>query len=421
MVSNRFVLGIIALGVSFGLSLVLTWNFLVALLTGIVTIIVTYTTLFIEQRQRHYEIRGRRDSLQKRIQDLEGLKTRIFGEINQLETYCSSLKKESHQLHNQVLESRNQFDNLQQEISNFLFEKKQVERQVEQLQMEVNELQQIQGGISNNLVELNQEKRSLDLNCNLSKAEITKLQSQIADLQQQKQDLENNLTLLERLRPQLEEKLYEMRVQIQELEIQETKQSELLGAKANEKVTLETNLTTLAREIADQKTQVKHLQEQVTLLQTERDQLQNQVWELLQQVDNVAQPSFNHQETEEDLEEDIELFPFADLIAGTDTEDSLPKLWEKFLQDIPSYEVEALKAILEQKNTHQNLKIIAENQITMPSLLVDAINGRANEIIGELIIESEAELPIISPEYIENVRDLITIYEQIKNREISSN
>ncbi|MDJ0676766.1 MAG: tellurite resistance TerB C-terminal domain-containing protein [Calothrix sp. MO_167.B42] len=417
MVSNRFVLGIIALGVSFGLSLVLTWNFMAALLTGIVTITVTYTTLFIEQRQRHYEIRGRRDSLQRRIQELEGLKTRVVGEINQLETYYSSLDQESHQLHNQAIESRNQIDNLKQEVSNFIFEKKQVERQVHQCKMEVDELEQIQAEINHNLVELNQEKRSLDLNCNLSKAEITKLQSQIVDLQQQKQDLENNLTLLERLRPQLEEKLYEMRVQIQELEIQETKQSELLGAKTNEKATLETNLTTLAREIANQKTQVKHLQEQVTLLQTERDQLQNQVWELLQQVDNVAQPSLNEQETEED----VELFPFADLIAGTDTEDNLSKEWHQLLQNMPSYEVEALKAILEQKNTHQILKIIAENQITMPSLLVDAINGRANEIIGELIIESEAELPVISPEHMKNVSKLITVYEQMKNREISSN
>ncbi len=420
MVSNRFVLGIIALGVSFGLSLVLTWNFMAALLTGMITITVIYTALSIEQRQRHYEIRGRRDSLQRRIQELEGLKARVVGEINQLETYCSSLYQESNQLHNQVIESRNQRDKFQQEVSNFIFEKKQLERQVHQFQVEIDELEQTQEGINDNLAELNKEKRSLDLNCNLSKAEITQLQTQVADLQKQKQDLENNLTLLERLRPQLEEKLYEMRVQIQELEIQETKQSELLGAKTHEKATLETSLTTLDKKIAEQKTEINNLQEQVNLLQTERDQLQNQVWELLQQVDNVAQPSAN--EPQPGIEEDVDLFPFADFIEGAENaEDSLSKEWHQFLQDMPSYEVEALKAILEQNNTNQILKLIAENQITMPSLLIDAINGRANEIIGELIIESEAESPVISTEHIKNVSKLITIYDQMENQGISSN
>ncbi|MDJ0797040.1 MAG: tellurite resistance TerB C-terminal domain-containing protein [Calothrix sp. MO_167.B12] len=421
MVSNRFVLGIIALGVSFGLSLVLTWNFMAALLTGIITITVSNAALFIDRQQRNSEMRGRRDSLQRRIQELERLKAGVVGEINQLETYCSSLYKESTQLQNQVIENRNQRENFQREVSNFLVERNQLERQNHQLQGEIEELQQTHREINDALVALNTEKRSLDLNCNLSKAEITQLHSQIADLQQQKQDLESSLTLLERLRPQLEEKLYEMRVQIQELEIQETKQSELLGAKTNEKVTLETNLTTLDQKIAEQKIEVEQLQEQVVILQTERDQLQNQVWELLQQVDNVAQPSANEQQ----LEEDIEPFPFADLIEVTDSpeeiEEHLPEEWHQLLQNMPSHEVEALKAILEQHNSDRILKTIAENQITMPSLLVDDINDRAHTIIGELIIESGAESPFISPEYINHVSTLIAAYDHLKTKQTSSN
>jgi chromosome segregation ATPase len=416
MVNHRFVLGIIALGVSFGISLVLTWDFKTALLTGIITVTVTYTALFIEQRQRHYEMRGRRDSLHRRIQELEELKSRTVTEINQLEAYCSSLHKDYNQLQNQILENHNQRDNFKREVSNLLIDRKQLERQIHQFKLEIADLQQSQAEINNALVSLNTEKRSLDLNCNLAKAEITQLNAQIAELQQRKQDVESNLTLLERLRPQLEEKLYEMRVQLQELEIKETKQSELLGVKTDEKTSLETSLTTLDSKISEQETEVQHLQEQITILQTERDQLQNQVWELLQQVDNVAPSSLN----EPTGEGEVELFPFSDLIEdidkSSDNEDDFPEEWRNFLQNIPSHEVETLKAILEQNNTNQALKIIADKQITMPSLLVDAVNGRANETIGELIIESGTESPIISLEHINNVRKIIQLYESVKNR-----
>ncbi|NRB06956.1 MAG: hypothetical protein HRU34_06485 [Richelia sp.] len=424
MVSHRFVLGIIALGVSFGLSLVLTWDFRAALLTGIITITVTYTLLFIEQRQRHYEMRGRKDSLQRIIQELEVLKKRVVEEINQLETYYTSLQRESNQLQNQIGEHLNQRETFQREVSNLSIEKKQIERQIYQFRLEIDDFQTSKDNRNNELAALNKEKRSLDINCNLAKAEITQLQSQIYELQQQQQDLESNLTLLERLRPQLEEKLYEMRVQLQKLELQENNKSECLGIiKTDEKNILETSFTTLEDTITQQKTEVNQLQEKITILQTERDQLQNQVLELLQQFDNIAQVPTNYQ-ANKPINAETELFPFADLIEdidSTETEDELSTSWNQLLQKLLSHEVEVLKVILKQDNVNKTIKKIAEDKITMPSLLIDSINEKSNTIFGELIIEFESESPTIPPEYQNNVSNLINVYDILNNKGSSSN
>ncbi|CCH66683.1 hypothetical protein RINTHH_5280 [Richelia intracellularis HH01] len=412
MLSHRFVLGIIALGVSFGLSLALTWDFRDALITGIITITITYTLLFIEHKQNRYEMKGKIDLLQRRVKELEVLKKHIIGEINQLEAYSSSLQMESNKLKNQIEKN-------QREFSSLGVEKKAIERQINQLTLEVNNLQANIDQSSNYLDELNKEKRSLDINGNLAKAEITQLKSQIDELQEQKQDLENNLTLLNRLRPQLEEKLYEMRLQLQELELQESKKNEILKVNDEAKNILEMSSTSLDDTIAQQKAEFRQLQEQITILQTERDQLQKEIWELLQQFDNVAQTPLDEQ-----VDSEMELFPFAELIQEVnDMEivDELPPEWNLLLQNLPPNEIEVLKIILQEDSNNEIDEKSPEQELNMPSLLINSINKRANNIFGKLIIELEHESPIISPEHRNNVSKLVHTYDILSSKQSSSN
>ncbi|WP_335203703.1 tellurite resistance TerB C-terminal domain-containing protein [Nostoc sp.] len=424
-ISNRFILVIIAFSVSFGLSLVPSWDFNKAFLTGLITGVTIYAAaLFVDKRRRNYEmfVLG---SLRKRIKDMEGLKARVVREINQIEEHHNLLYAESQQLQNQVTESRNQRDSLHRELRTFAGQKKQLETEISSLHTEINNLQKNQTELNNAFSVLTAEKRRLESNCNVSRAEITQLQSQISELQQEKQEVESNLTLLGRLKPQLEEKLYELRITIQELEVETTQKNQLLVATKTERENIQAILNSSQTQLAEQKAELQQLQGQVSLLQEERDSLQNQVWELLQQVE-----TFNPEPlSDNSQEDDIELFPFSEIIESSDvidnseveTSENIPEEWNSFLGNLSGHELQVLKAIVEQDNPNSAIKKIAEANITMPNLLIDSINERANDTIGELIINSDSESPKVYQEHITDVKKMIAMYEGLMARHASSN
>ena len=425
MISNRFILGIVAFSVSFGLSLVPNWDFNKAFLTGLITAVTIYAAaLFVDKRRRNYEI-FILGSIRKRIKEMEGLKARVVREINQIEEHHSLLYAESQQLQNQVTESRNQRDSLHRELRTFAGQKKQLETEINSLQTEINNLQKNLTELNNAFSVLTAEKRRLESNCNVSRSEITHLQSQISELQQEKQEIESNLTLLGRLKPQLEEKLYELRIAIHELEVEITEKNQLVVAVKAERENIQAILDSSQTQVAEHKAELQQLQEQVSLLQEERDSLQNQVWELLQQIEtfNPEQLDANSQE------DDNELFPFSEIMETTairntseaETSENLPEEWTNFLENLPVYELQVLKALVEQDNPNTAIKKIAEANITMPNLLIDSINERANDTIGELIIDSNSEIPEVYQEYMKDVKKIIAMYEAQMARHASSN
>jgi chromosome segregation ATPase len=423
IISNRFIIGIVAFGVSFGLSLVLSWDFNKAFFTGLITVPATYlAALFVDKRRRNYEMLIL-DSLYKRIRDLEGLKSRMVVEINQLEARHSFLYKESNLLHNQIMERRSQRDCLNRELGTFVIEKKQLEAEITSLQKEIINQEKNKVELDNTCSSLLTEKRRLELNCHLSHAEITQLQIQISELQAQKEELESNVILLNRLKPQLEKKLHEMRCQVHELEIQETQQNKLIVHKTAERETIEATINSLQNKTIEQQQQVQQLQAQLELLQQERDQLQSQVWELLQQSENLNQEPLdtNTQDTE------IDIFPFSDLIETIETTDkatekpeNVSQEWLQFLHQLPNPEIQTLKAIIEHDNPRAVIKKIAEENITMPNLLIDSINEQAKNTIGELIIDSSSDIPEIYPEYLTNVNHIIAMYQNTMSKQTTS-
>ncbi len=416
-IGNRFMIGIVAFGVSFGLSLVLSWDFNKAFLTGFITVPATYlAALFVDKRRKYHEMLVL-DSLQRRIKELEGMEFHIVSEINQLEDHRAGLYAESSQLQNQVAERRNQRESLNRELSAFVGEKKQLEAEISYRQTEIHNLQKNQVELNNSFSSLVAEKRRLELNCNISRAEIIQLQTRISELLKQRQELESNFTLLNRLKPQLEEKLYELRGEIQELEIQENKQNKLILDKTSERKNIEASLNSLQTKLTEQQTELKQLQEQVVLLQEERDELQSQIWELFQQVETI-----NLSQIPDNTQENDNLLPFSDLIDSLIEETkNLPEEWTKLLGQLLGYEIQVLKAVLEQENPSSALKKIAEENITMPNLLIDSINERANNTIGELIIDPCSEPLKIYQEHLINIKKIIAISEDLMARQTSSN
>lgn len=415
--SNRFLIGTIAFIVSFGLSLVFKWNFGEAVFTGIITVMATYIAAFCaDKRRRNYEMLIL-DSYRKRIRELEGVESKFIAEINQLENHRKILYNESNQLQSQINERRNQREILNRELGSFVGQKAALETTYNRLQHEIQNIEKSKIELNNSFAA---EKRKQDLNVSVCRAEITQLQIHIAELKKQKEEFENNLTLLERLKPQLEEKLHELRVHIQELETQENHKSGIILEKTNERKTLDSKIKSLQTKLTTKQEELKNLQEQISLLQDERNLLQSQVWELLQQTEklNPYTEQDNNSIYQDTSAESEAEFPFSDILEiiepiSTTRALTLNKIaelsaeWNNFWHSLSQSELSVLKAILEQENPHKTIKQIAEENITMPSLLIDAINEHATNTIGELIIDTISEYPKIYTEHIENVRIII--------------
>ncbi|OKH52441.1 hypothetical protein NIES2101_14540 [Calothrix sp. HK-06] len=421
--SNRFLIGTIAFVLSFGLSLIFKWNFGEAVFTGIITVMATYIAAFcVDKRRRNYEMLIL-ESCRKRIRELEGVEANFIAEINQLENHRNILYNETNQLQSQISERRNQREILNRELGSFVGQKAALETTYNRLQHEIENIERSKIELHNSFAA---EKRKQDLNVSVCRAEITQLQIHITELKKQKEEFENNLTLLERLKPQLEEKLHELRVQIQELEVKENQKNSIISEKSNERKTLDSKIKSLQTKLTTKQEELKTLQDQISLLQDERNLLQTQVWELLQQAEKLN-PEYsiedNHNIYDNGVEPEAE-FPFSDLLGiiepvstqNIQSENNiveLPAEWDNFRRQLNNRDFLVLKAILEQENPNPSIKQIAEENITMPSLLIDAVNELASNTIGELIIETTSEYPKIYVEHIENVHIIIKAYETV--------
>ncbi|MGD1872875.1 MAG: tellurite resistance TerB C-terminal domain-containing protein [Mastigocoleus sp.] len=424
--SNRFIIGIVAFGISFGLSLVLNGNFGSAFFTALITVSATYlSVLFTDKRRRNHEMIIL-DSLKRHIREMESVKSGLVVEINQLEAHRSRIYGESKQIQHQLTECRHQRDSINRELSTYAGQKKQFEAGINNLRIEINNLEKTKEELDKSFSVVVAEKRRLELSCNSSRTEANKLKNNIENIIQEKEELENNLTLLKRLKPPLDEKLNQLRSQIQELELQGNKYTESISQQHKEKGTLEECIKSLRKQLKANSAEKSQLENQTLLLQDERDLLQNQVWELLQQIENLNPETTdialsNINDLDNNLEKETEPFPFSELLEDNSEIiekktihdsliDLLPPQWEQLQKKLSECEMQVLQAIVEQDNPHPAIKEICEENITMPSLLIDSINGLAKDNINELIIDTNDELPKVYDEYLGEIKIMINNY-----------
>jgi len=93
----------------------------------------------------------------------------------------------------------------------------------------------------------------------------------------------------------------------------------------------------------------------------------------------------------------------------------LPSEWTEFMVQLPEYELQALKVIVEQAHPAAALKHIAEENLTMPELLIDSINERALETVGDLLIDagSGAGSATIVRDHLKIVKKLLKTYDYL--------
>ncbi|MBD2184117.1 hypothetical protein H6G03_24110 [Planktothrix sp. FACHB-1375] len=157
-----------------------------------------------------------------------------------------------------------------------------------------------------------------------------------------------------------------------------------------------------------------YLSEQRQLLEEEVHQWETQLYHLEQQKEELDLSLRSLLAEKHKIESELQLQTVASQTETTQTETdaepsaTIPDEWIDFVAQLTNSELQVLKAIVELENPNAEIKKIAESYITMPELLIDAINERAIATIGDIIIEQGSLFPVIpETEYLANIRVIL--------------
>lgn len=385
MLKNPFLLVSVAFGVSFSLSLVVKRDIKTAFLTGLITVPATFSGVVAVTSKQRTQQKLTLTDLEGQIYQLEGWETQLnqsllalAAEKQRTETNINFLKTELSQLYVKNTEQRSYQQQLSQDLITFSEQRHRLEAESHELEIQIQKLEQRKGELDHCLRSIKAEKQDAETGLNSVQTELKQLQVQIAELQNQKQELESSLTLLNRLKPQMEERLHNLRNEIQALE--------------ESKAELNQSLSEIAQD--------KHITEaSLNLLQSQLSQLQTQFLEQQNNKDKLGQELPLSKQTQ--VTEPKQL-------------DKLPDEWTEFRLRLTTAEFQVIKAIIQQNEPSAAIKNIAEQNITMPEILIDSINKCALDTIGDLIIEPaslSSVAPVISDEYLTNVNNIIKTNE----------
>ncbi len=326
MAKNRLLLGSVAFGVSFCLSLLVNRDIKTAFVTGSIAVPATFSGVFAVNGKPRIKHQSTVTALQAQIYQLEEWEFElnqsllaIATEEHRIRNNISFLKRELSQLYTQIAEQRSYKQQLSQDLTTLNEQRHQLEAELQELQNQIQKFEQCKEELEQSLRSLKAKKQNAEADFNSAQAELKQLHVQIQVLEKSKAELEQSLSAL-----------------------------------AQDNYTTEVNL--------------RLLQSQLSQMQLKVEQKQ---------------------------------------------QEKLPDEWNEFKARLTKFEIQVLEAIIQQSEPSAAIKKIAEENVTMPELLIDSINERALDTIGDLIVEpgSETLPPVVPEEYLTNVNKLLKINE----------
>jgi len=287
------------------------------------------------------------------------------------------------------------------------------ESQVRALQTELGSLQQ-------QMVEQRRNRETL-------KTEIAGLTQQKQDLEQQHQKLQTDVRELEQCRVELEQFLTYAENKKRELETGSNPLQVALKQLQTQVNSLQSELQQLETQVADRHREKETLEQQISRLQGAA--VQPSPPPSGKNGAGAGKPSPPAETPGQKQLATVRATPpkvnaatarseVAPLPKSDKFERSLPALpedWEEFMVQLPEYEFQVLRAIAELSNPAPILKKIAEDNLTMPEVLIESINERALDLLGDLIIEPGATpgTAAIARDHTKTVKKLIKTYEYL--------
>lgn len=377
MVNNRLLLGSVVFSASLVLSLIVSQDVGMALKTGLITIPATFLGIAAVNLKQRNQQKLILNDLQAEIYTLEKWQSQLNQSLRviseqrqQTETNINFLQVQLRQLLERTTEQRYYQQQVTQELDLLVQQKHSLETTLQELQAQVQGLEQHKGEIDQSVRSLKKLKHDTEAEFYLFENQLQDLRSQVTHLHIQKQELEDGVMLLNRLKPQLEEKSHQLQTEIQQLEKQQAECSESLDAIAKQKATTQIHLSLLNQELLEQ--------------QAENDKIKQQSNQLIAQRKHLSSEK---------------------------TADKIPEEWQNFISHISQSEMQVIEAIIQQSDPSATIKKIADDNITMPELLIDSINECALDTIGDLLIEPGSDsIPLgIMEEYLLLLNKIINL------------
>jgi phage shock protein A len=348
-------------------------------------------------------------------------KRKIAANLNSLQTELSQIKT-------QIVEQRQTRDKLVRELADLKQQKQRLEAESLTVKKDVEDLRRCQTELEQFLTYAEGKKQELETGShplqtalkelqgqvNKLQDELHRLEIQVSDRKIQKNDLDRQLTS-----HPLHESVKQLQTQINAL------QGELHG---------------LETQINERKSQKDYLEQQISALKTQPQPLKERPAQpnRLQiekngsnghSISPTKKPS-NESKASKETHSQVALpvtsstvqavvkdpvVAKPDAVKPEKSSSDLPPEWTEFMVQLPEYELQVLRAIVEQNNPASVIKKIAEDNLTMPEALIDSINELALESVGDIIIEpgSGSGSAAIAREHIKTVKKLIKTYEYL--------
>lgn len=375
-VINRMLLGLVAFSVSCGLGFLVNRDITQALFAGLITVPATYAGAIVVSIRQKKQI----NSLENEIQLIDEERIDLEDELDYLESTLL-------QLENQVSETYNQREILNREVAVLGGYKYQLEEQSHTLISEVQLLARREIELQRSLSSLTAEKHKTEASLNSIEKELNKKQAKITQQENEKEALEQEISNFKRQKREWEAELSTLEASIKALKQEREDLNKSLLSIMAERQNIESNLNLL--QLERNQVQVK-----ASSVRGKQDEMPNEVSKKAKGKEKLIQDISVPEKPREKLQED------------------LPPELKKFIKQLNKHEIQILKAIAEEDNPAATIKKIAEENITMPELLIDSINERAMNIIGDLILEpgSVSEPPVITEEYITTVKKMLQTY-----------
>ena len=440
MTGNRFVLSSIACGVSFGITLGLSrGDFGPSFGNGVLTFLASQIGAVVASRQpteddegqwRSEELRGHIRALQRRRADtyteLEQLmddRDRAAGSLQSLQGQLQQLQTKSNTLWQQK-------EALSWNLTSPAAERRTT-TEIQDFELRIKTLEREEAELNRSLSSTLAAKQRAESHLTTTQSELSQILAQVTEQKVYKADILEDIMSLGEQQQQLNQALIQSQQQLEDLDRYHRDLTQLIesaepvrqqvsqGSQSLQGAihqlqgqigSLHTELETLETQILDRRTQKIALDQE---LETLRDQTQSIASSpRLATVSDLWQESSSVKTTKPARED-----PSATLRLDFSQYPNVTPLWIAFASQLPRYEFQALGAIAHEESPAPHLKRIAEANLTMPELLIDAINERALDTIGDIILEPSAKkgIPVIAQEYETDVRVILRVYEAMIN------
>ncbi len=389
MFKSRLLLSLVALSVSFCISLLITRDLGKSVINGAVTLFASLVGVAVAESQHRQALAQRSEELTGHIRALQRRRAETYESLvmmsQERDRISNSLNSLQTQLRNLQIQSANLWQQKEELSWNISSPQASPENQIFVLQTKLQELEQKEAELNKSLSATLSAKQRAELGLKTTQAQLNQFQAQLAEQQSQKSELTKEVNALLSQRQQLDTQMATLQPKVKELEKYRAELNQFLATAEPKRQQVESSSKSLHGAI-------ENLQTQISSLQGELGQLEHQILDRRQQKELLDRElsSLRH-----------EFEPDADSRPGSE--------WVTFMNQLQQSELEALSAISHQPNPNAALKQIAEASLTMPELLIDSINERAIETIGDFVIDPTpgSSAPTIAPEYLETVKQLL--------------